>query len=292
MTKKILAGIVVFNPEKNLINLVDSLLCQDVEVFLYVNKSNFISEIILKSRKVKYFKSKTNNGISIAINKIIKNFMKFNYDFLFTFDQDSMINKNFIKEMINIFVKARNIDKNIISCAPLILDIKFKENKYSNIFSTNKMKEFQYINFAITSGSLFLKSSFEKVGLMNELLFIDGVDTDWCERANLLKFKLIKSNNVYLKHKIGSKYINIFGFRKSYHDQNLRVYYIMRNSIFLLFFGQNTFIWKLSELLRALIRLVAYPLLSSTKLKTIYFIFLAFKDGLLKTMGKMKYIEH
>ena len=99
---------------------------------------------------------------------------------------------------------------------------------------------------------------------MNELLFIDGVDTDWCERAILLKYKLIKANNVFLNHKIGSKYINFFGIKKSYHDQNLRVYYIMRNSIFLLIYGQNTYSWKSSELLRTLIRLVAYPFLSTT----------------------------
>ena len=39
--------------------------------------------MILSSRKVKYFKSNDNDGISIAINKIIKSFIKLKYDYLY-----------------------------------------------------------------------------------------------------------------------------------------------------------------------------------------------------------------
>ena len=127
---------------------------------------------------------------------------------------------------------------------------------------------------------------------MNDLLFIDGVDTDWCERAIMLGFNLIKVQNIYLKHKIGSKRINLFGIKKSYHDQDLRVYYIMRNSLYLLIFGSNTFKWKLTESIRTIIRLLAYPILSSTKINTLFYIFLAFKDVFKGNMGKMIYIDH
>ena len=61
----------------------------------------------------------------------------------------------------------------------------------------------------------------------------------------------------------------------------------MRNSIFINLW-KDYFSWKSSELLRTLIRLVAYPFLSTTKLKTIFFICLAFKDAIFK-MGKMNY---
>ena len=48
-------------------------------------------------RKVFYFKSKLIMGLSKALNKIIKQFLKLNYDYLFTFDQDSMIDNNYVK---------------------------------------------------------------------------------------------------------------------------------------------------------------------------------------------------
>ena len=89
---------------------------------------------------------------------------------------------------------------------------------------------------------------------MNEKLFIDGVDMDWCERAKVLKkLKLYKSNNVFLKHKIGNKYISFFGIKKSYHQLDLRVYYIIRNSIYLILFGENRIIWKIKEFLKELL---------------------------------------
>ena len=287
-----LAGIIVYRPDKSLFNLVNALIEQKVDILLFINEGNCISDEIIGKNKLDYISPGFNVGVSEGLNSIIKKFLDSNYDFLFTFDQDSMITRNFVKDIANVFVNARNIDKNIIFCAPAVLDIKFKEKNRSENFLNDKFPDFQYIDFAITSGSLFIKSSFEKIGLMNSLLFIDGVDTDWCERAILLKYKLIKANNVFLNHKIGSKFINFFGIKKSYHDQNLRVYYIMRNSIFLLIYGQNTYRWKSSELLRTLIRLVAYPFLSTTKLKTLFFIFLAFKDGIFKRMGKMNYIDH
>ena len=127
---------------------------------------------------------------------------------------------------------------------------------------------------------------------MNEQLFIDGVDTDWCERAVLKKLKLYKSNNVFLKHKIGNKYINFFGIKKSYHQLDLRVYYIIRNSIYLILFGENRIFWKTVEFQRTIIRILAYPLLSLKKRKTIFIIILAIKDGFFKNMGKMNYINH
>lgn len=292
MNIKILAGIIVYSPDKNLIKLVENLLDQKIDVFLFINKGNSFSEYLLKKNGVYSSSKGINIGVSDALNEIISNFLSKNYEYLFTFDQDSMVDINFVDKMIHIFEKAYIKNKSIVCCSPTILDIKYQK-KNRNLYKIKKEKEeFQYVNFAITSGSLFNKASFNNVGKMNPILFIDGVDTDWCERANILNFKLIKANNIFLKHKIGSKYINFFGIKKSYHDQDLRVYYIMRNSLYLLIYGSNTIRWKVSEILRTMIRFLAYPFLSSTKIKTLFYIFLAFNDVFRGNMGKMKYLEH
>lgn len=292
----ILAGIIVYKPEKNLLKLVQFLSEQNVDVFLFINERNSFSDVVIKNKKINYFNSDNNVGISISLNKIIKVFMKNDYEYLFTFDQDSMINLNFIKEMINSFNEVSKFDRNIVCFSPSIIDEKYlKEKSYSNFFlkrKFNKKNNYELVNYAITSGSLFVKKSFIDVGNMNEKLFIDGVDIDWCQRALIKGFKIYKSKNIFMNHKIGKKFISIFGIRKSYHDDNLRVYYIIRNSIFLILNGCNTTIWKLDETIKTFIRLFAYPILSTNKLHTIIIIFFAFKDALLKNMGKMKYINH
>ena len=284
----------VFNPENNLINLVDSLVQQNVEVFLYINKSNTVSDLILRTRKVSHLKAKTNNGISKAINNIIKKFNKLNYDYLFAFDQDSMIDESYVKIMIDNFEEILNIHKNAVCFSPKMFDMKFDNEKLikQNIYQNKDSMQYKEVNYSITSGSLFIQNSFLKVGKMNEKLFIDLVDMDWCERAKINDCKIFRSNNVLLKHSIGSRYIKIFGIKKSYHQLDLRVYYIIRNSIYLILFGKNRIIWKLRRLLKVTIQIVVYPLLSLRKIDTFLILILAIKDALIKKMGKMKYINH
>jgi len=294
LKKNIFAGIVVFNPETNLINLVDSLVLQNVKVFLYINKTNSISELILRTRKVDFYKSKTNDGISKAINIIIKEFNKINYDYLFAFDQDSMIDNNYVKIMIYNFENVLKVNKNTVSFAPQIIDEKFDNEELIKKKASQKQNSINYkeVNYSITSGSLFTQNSFLKVGKMNEKLFIDLVDMDWCERAKINNCKLFRAKNVFLKHKIGNKYIKFFGIKKSYHQLDLRVYYIIRNSIYLILFGDNCINWKLERSVKVIIQLFAYPLLSLKKVETILIIIYAIKDALIKQMGKMKYINH
>lgn len=296
LKKNILAGIIVYKPEKNLLKLVQLLLEQDADIFLFINERNSVSDVLIKNKKINYFNSDKNVGISISLNKIIKVFMKNDYEYLFTFDQDSMIDINFIKLMINSFNEVSKFDRNIVCYSPKIIDEKYlKEKSFLNFFlkrKYNEKKNYELVNYSITSGSLFIKKSFTYVGNMNEKLFIDGVDIDWCQRALMKGFKIYKSKNILMKHKIGEKFISIFGIRKSYHDNNLRVYYIIRNSIFLILHGCNPKIWKFYETIRTLIRLFAYPILSTNKLHTVMIIFFAFKDALTRNMGKMKYINH
>ena len=286
------AGIVVYKPDENLFLLVSRLLKEKVKLFLFINKGNKISEEILENKSIHYFKSDSNIGVSKAVNIIIKEFFRSNCKYLFTFDQDSLITDNFISLMIDLFEKAKKKDNKIICCAPSILDVKFSNYQYNLKKLKDSFDNYNYVSFCITSGSLFVRESFKEIGIMNDLLFIDGVDTDWCERALIKKYKLIMANNIFLYHKIGSKFIKIFGITKSYHDQDLRVYYIIRNSVFLLLRGKNTLKWKIKEFLRTVIRLIAYPIVSSTKRSTIYFLGLAIKDGLIMNMDKMKYIDH
>ncbi len=292
MENKAFAGVIVYKPEKNLFPLVESLLEQNVKPFLFINNGNHISEEVIKNYSISFQKSKSNVGVSKALNIIIKEFLESESEYLFTFDQDSMLSENFISLMITLFEKAKKIDERIVCSAPSIFDLKFCDRYNKNLKKDKKYDSYSYVSFSITSGSLFCRESFMKIGLMNELLFIDGVDTDWCERALLRKYKLIIADNILLYHKIGSKFIRLFGITKSYHDQDLRVFYIIRNSVYLLLNGNNTVKWKIKEFIRTVIRLIAYPILSSSKKSTIYFITLAIKDGIIKNMGKMRYIDH
>lgn len=291
MNKKTLAAIIVYKPDSTLEKLIDDLIIQNVDVFLFINKGNRITKEIIKSKKVDYFISLENVGISKAFNNVIKKFQNDRYKYLFTFDQDSLIENNFIAKMISNFNEAYKLNKNVVCCAPTIMDRKYTKSKHLNK-PTKYRKKYERVSFAITSGSLYINKSFKKVGIMNELLFIDGVDVDWCERANLNKCIIIKSKNVFLHHKIGQKYINFFGIKKSFHDDNLRVYYIVRNSIYLILRGSNSIKWKIIQVIKTPARLIGYAILSENFREAIQFQFFAIRDAIKGDMEKMKYIKH
>ena len=129
MDKKVLAGIIVYNPSRNLVLLVDKLIEQDIKVILFINKGNIYSEYIIKNKNVIFKDLGKNIGVSSDLNEIIKEFMDGGFPYLFTFDQDSMIDSRFIKNMLQTFEKFYLKNKNIVCCSPSILDIKFKIRK-------------------------------------------------------------------------------------------------------------------------------------------------------------------
>ena len=90
---KTLSAIIVYKPDSTLVKLVNDLISQNADVFLFINKGNRITDKIINSINVDYFISSENVGISKAFNQIIKKFKNEGYKYLFTFDQDSLIEK-------------------------------------------------------------------------------------------------------------------------------------------------------------------------------------------------------
>ena len=77
--------------------------------------------------------------------------------------------------------------------------------------------------------------TFKKVGLFDEGLFIDAVDTDFCMRLNQNNIKMIRINNAILLHSIGEtkrKNIGFIKFSVTNHSP-LRRYYMTRNSFYI-----------------------------------------------------------
>ncbi len=286
-----LAAILVYKPSKNIIKLVDQLIEQNCDVLLLLNsKEEFLFDLINR-KKLRYINNKINIGVAESLNNAIKYFLGSNFRYLITFDQDSLLTDGYISSMIQLYEDININSSNIACLSPSILDVKFSEK--NQIYKVRQQsKDYDSVDFAITSGSLFDKNSFIDIGNMNEKLFIDGVDVEWCQRAKNKGLSIIKARNIFLSHKIGTKFIKILGMKKSYHDNDIRVYYIIRNYIYLIFSNSTCLKWKIKEIYRILIRIFAYPILSSNKCKTLKFVYLGIKDSLFSRMGKMTYIEH
>ena len=94
---KVFAIIVTYNHDKNkLRNLVGSILCQKINVII-VDNSDSNSKILIDDCNIIHLNK--NMGIAYAQNKGIDLARKLNSDSVVFFDQDSIIDTNFFKNI-------------------------------------------------------------------------------------------------------------------------------------------------------------------------------------------------
>jgi rhamnosyltransferase len=119
------------------------------------------------------------------------------------------------------------------------------------------------VAYLISSGSLVKISRLDQVGAMEEGLFIDGVDLEWCFRAGACGLKVYVVPGAQLAHSLGDRRhaVWFFGRRAILQHSPTRLYYMQRNSFLM---AKRSYVpcgWKLYSLRLALERVVAFGLL-------------------------------
>lgn len=270
--EKIIAGIVAFNPEiKRFDQNIKSISKQVSKVIIIDNFSKNVNEIEEKINKldnIALIKNKKNEGIAFGLNKIMDLSQEEDADWVLTLDQDSIAPTNLIKKLM------QYKEKDIAILCPYILDI--------NRDNDNPKDEFNYVDRAITSGSLTRVSAWKDVNGFDELMFIDGVDFDFSDRLVKKGWKIKQVNSVQLIHEIGKISIKkFFGISIIVRNHSaFRKYYISRNIIYL-DKKNNVSYFPLKAIMRVLKQLILVILYENDKLNKIKMIIKGMKDGFL-----------
>ena len=85
-------------------------------------------------------------------------------------------------------------------------------------------------DFTITSGSMIKMSLFRDVGYMDEQLFIDYIDYDFCLRLRDEGYKILYVKDAVLNHELGERRISNTGIQHTSHAAE-RIYYQTRNRL-------------------------------------------------------------
>jgi rhamnosyltransferase len=106
----------------------------------------------------------------------------------------------------------------------------------------------------ISSGSLIPVGAFAAVGLLDEELFIDGVDHEWCWRAGRLHGWVVgMSERTTLSHMLGEGDRSLLGIRVKVSTP-FRTYYQVRNYFILARRNYVPLFWKVSNLVKYLVK--------------------------------------
>ena len=203
------ACIITYNPDLSVLKKgIESLMFQVEKIIVVDNGSNGILdlEVFCKSyEKIHLISLGKNRGIAIATNKALVEFQKQQYDFVLTSDQDSSYPSDYIKN----FKKDNELLQNedIAAYTPIFFDE--NEQCYDKIIvesfffmrSIKVKDDFTDVFHAIASGMIINLSLLQEIGMMNEDLFIDWVDLEWCWKARYYNKRIVCCRNLTIHHK-------------------------------------------------------------------------------------------
>ncbi len=226
MKLPIAAVVILYNPDNNVLDNICSYINDVDKLYVVDNSENKNIEIINNIKKISnkciYVDNQGNQGIANALNVGCARAIDDDYDWLLTMDQDSTFeNNNFLKLLE--YIKNKD-DKEYGLFSPL--------HKTAKTIKRNI--DVEEVMTVMTSGNIISLYAYDYINGFNEKYFIDAVDWEYCLRLNLNNFKVIRLNNIYLKHKLGDPTFHKRFFKKNIvilNHNKIRKYYIVRNKM-------------------------------------------------------------
>lgn len=246
LSTKVLAYITAYEEPQAVKNCIAAILEQTYKVaqILIVDNSSqnivFLDEYNMENIQV--FNHHENIGVSGGLNLAFEFAIKHDFDFLWTFDQDSIPQLNCLENILKVY-QQKNSDRYPIGIvAPASIDIRTKEVVTGAIFVKDHFTGCKHnhnstyeCDAPITSGSLISIATAKKNPLPRADLFIDGIDMDYGLRLKQNGYHNLIVPQAILEHKFGNP-VQVKSFNEELFFQKysaLRHYYICRNHTYL-----------------------------------------------------------
>lgn len=167
-----------------------------------------------------------NKGIAAALNAVCKRAKELGYEWLFTLDQDTDVDREHLDVYLEAF-RAFNDKDGTAIVAPRT------DGRDLLLPGETAVRELEMV---MTSGCFTNLDIWEKIGGFSDELFIDEVDHDYCLNARQHGYRVVRLVKAYLPHQPG-RLMTILTLRGrptlvAWHPP-IRLYYIVRNYFFM-----------------------------------------------------------
>lgn len=177
-----------------------------------------------------------NQGIARAQNVGIRIAREGGAQALVFFDQDSTVEAGLVERLVSRLDPSRPQvvgavyydERKGFECP----SYKLNRFGYPNKISTDGRSSPFPVDVRISSGSAITAVTFDVAGPMDEGLFLDYVDIEWCLRARARGVPILIDPASSMRHAIGDKTVEVGGLRV-FVDSPVRTYYRMRNALLL-----------------------------------------------------------
>ncbi len=274
--------IVLYHPDLGILSQLLSAVCKQVDyIFISDNSKKEVDFDFETYLNIKYHFNAGNKGIAFAQNTGIKYFESLNIDFILFLDQDSIPPDNLIPQLYVKYTELTASGYQVGGIGPRPFNRAEKKEYKGIIKKGNKItSSITEVRQLISSASFIPMNNFKKVGYMDDSLFIDGVDHEWCWRAKQkegLRFFIIE--NVFLSHQLGEG-DRFFIIRKVAIPTPFRTYYQFRNYFRLIRKDYVPMYWKITNGLKYFIKYFYFSIFLSPQREYFSYINKGIKDGL------------
>jgi len=141
-------------------------------------------------------------------------------------------------------------------------------------------------DFLIGSGSLIPLGVLDDVGDMDEGLFIDNVDLDWCFRARARGYAVYGVGGARMEHLLGDRRTALFRGRvRVVQHSPQRLYFIMRNRVELYRRPHTPRVWVAQDIPRILVKLILFGVLLPPRRANLAHMLWGLWDGVRRVAG-------
>lgn len=285
--------LVTYNPQKEvLFDLLQSIKWQVQNVFIVDNTPN--RSAYLKSfegNNIKIIYLEENMGIAYAQNIGINEALGKKADYIMLSDQDTVYPANYVHDMLEAFA----LQTKVAAIAPLFKDTNhtkvnegFIEKRLIGSKRIYPTEGVHNVFQVIASGKIMTSKYLSDIGLMNENLFIDCVDLEWCWRARKKGYKIMGNANVLVTHTLGDIVVSI-GIKDVSLRSPIRHYYMTRNSFYLALHSNSlNVVDRIILFLRSFRFMVGFPILSKPHVVHLKYVFLGFWHAISGRVGKLR----
>lgn len=296
----VVAVVVTYQPILEVLDqLLNALVPQVTSVVLVDNGSQVDLETWKHERQthaIKVLLLGENRGIAAAHNEGIQWARNLGTEFVLLMDQDSIPAHDMVVRLRSTYTEL--VEKGVLVAA---LGPRYRDSDNGTLsqFVRVGVLGFTLIDcssensdveadFLISSGMLLPLTAIGIVGLMDEDLFIDHVDTEWCFRAKSNGFQLFGVGGAVMTHALGEQRKEIWFLRRRivpFHNP-FRYYYIFRNSILLYRRSYMPRNWKLADMIRCFKMAVFFGLVAPNRFACLKMMVLGSIDGFKGISGK------
>jgi len=233
-SRGVMAAVVTFQPGGDLRANLSALRGQIETVVVIDNGSANHADVAsaVAATGCRLVSNGANLGIAAALNAAVRIARSEGFEWLATFDQDSLIPLGAVAGLLDV-AASHPASERIGIVAMSHRDRAAGRDYHRGWDVIEATPTWRSVRTTITSGSFIRVRAFDGVGVFDEQLFIDSVDHDVCLRCRRRGLLVIEARDQVMAHSIGAVTVrNVLGRRVVWTNHSPdRRYYITRNTL-------------------------------------------------------------